>query len=160
MKKQIFNLILLVSAFIFTSGSVLVAQPDPASHERKMPGKEFMREKLNLSQDQKDKIKSMRLDNEKKLIDVRAGIEKLKLELREMTESRKIDENKVLDITKKISSLQADMKEIHVKTWLKTYNLLDDKQKETYLKITPILKEKMQEMKKNIRKKIEIRRER
>lgn len=165
MKKQIVGYFIITFFLVLLSGTVLFAQQEqePKNHpdqkEHQTPKKEFLREKLKLTKEQKDKIKEMRLENEKKSIDISAEIKKLKLELRAMTEKKNITDDKVLEITRKISFLQSDMKESHVKQWLATYNLLDDKQKETFLKTSPILKEKMGEMRKNIRKRFEDRRD-
>jgi hypothetical protein len=156
MKKQIVKYFLSAFVFVLLSGTTLFAQQQAADpKERQAPKKEFVREKLKLSKEQKEKIKNLRLESEKKSIDISAEIKKQKLELKELTGNKNITDDKVLEITRKISSLQADMKEIHVKQWLATYNLLDDKQKELFLRTSPILKEKMGEMRKNIRKRFE-----
>lgn len=108
--------------------------------ERKLKGNGIKKE-LNLTQEQQDQIARLRLDNQKKAIDIRSEIQKNKLQMKEIFMNKNIDGDKILSLTKKNSDLQSELKTNRVSTWLKIYNLLDDKQKETFRKNAPMLRE-------------------
>lgn len=99
----------------------------------KMPrhNKRMLKE-LNLTDDQKSQIDKLQSDNQLKAIDQRADIAKLRLQIKDEMNNKTINESKVLDLTKKVSDIQAQLKASAVSTHIKIYNLLDDKQKEIW----------------------------
>lgn len=142
MKKTIaITLILGLMALIPSSSSF--AQEGKGM--KNAPMRKMMKE-LNLSQDQKDQISKFRTDNQKKNIDLKAEIEKTRIQIKEELNQKNPDEGKIIDLSKKVSSIQADMKAGAISTWFKTYKILDDKQKEVFKKATPMFLEKGREM--------------
>lgn len=105
-----------------------------------------MLEQLNLTPDQKDQIAKLRTENQKKMIDLKSEIQKTRLEIKDQMRQKDPDESKILDLTKKISSIQSEMKQNAISTWFKSYRLLDDKQKEVFKKFAPMLRASAGEM--------------
>ncbi|MEI7812068.1 MAG: periplasmic heavy metal sensor [Ignavibacteria bacterium] len=111
----------------------------------KMWGKGLIKQ-LNLTQEQKDQIQKFRIENQKKLIDMKAEAAKIHLQMKESMTAKNLDENTILDLSKKVSGIQADIKTSMLAAWFKAYKILDDKQKETFIKFAPMLKEKAGKM--------------
>lgn len=141
MKKQMINIIAIALVALLPLGS-LFAQPQ-GKGQGKFPGRQKMLQELNLTQDQKDQIAKLRLDHQKQMVDYRSGIAKTRLEIKDLFLNKNVEEGKVLDLTKKVSDMQADMKASRVKHWFQVYNLLNDQQKETFRKHAPMLGENM-----------------
>jgi Spy/CpxP family protein refolding chaperone len=96
---------------------------------------------LNLTDTQKDQIDKLRYEHKKEVTDLRYEIKKNRIEIEELLKSSNLDENKIRSYVDKNSDLQAKIKKSALNLWFKTYNLLDDKQKETWRKESPLLNE-------------------
>ncbi|HEX2960285.1 MAG TPA: hypothetical protein VHO43_00740 [Ignavibacteriales bacterium] len=79
------------------------------------------------------------------MVDYRSDIAKTRLDIKNLFTSNNPDEGKILDLTKKVSGIQADMKASSIKNWFQIYNLLNDQQKETFRKMAPGFLERMGE---------------
>ena len=102
-----------------------------------------MIKELNLTDQQKDELAKLRSEHQKSTIDLRANIQKIRVEIKDELREKNLNENKILSLTKKISDLQAQLKESAVKMWLDSYKLLDDKQREIWKEHAPMLMENM-----------------
>jgi Spy/CpxP family protein refolding chaperone len=127
---------LLISAILMTALSTY-AQPNKCGMNPQGNIKLF--KELNLTDQQKDEIAKLRSEHQKQAIDLKADIQKLRIEIKDQLREKNLNEDKILSITKKISDLQAQLKESAVKTWLDSYKLLDEKQKETWKEHAPML---------------------
>jgi Spy/CpxP family protein refolding chaperone len=92
---------------------------------------------LNLTDSQKEQIEKLRSSHQLKAIDLKAEIAKLRIQIKDEMNNKTIDESKVLSLTKKVSDLQAQLKESAVSMHIKSYNLLDEKQKEIWKENRP-----------------------
>ncbi|MCU7492182.1 MAG: Spy/CpxP family protein refolding chaperone [Bacteroidota bacterium] len=144
MKRQIVNILAVALIAVLPLGS-LFAQQQQGKGQGKMPGRQKMLQELNLSQDQKDQIQKLRTEHQKQMVDYRSDIAKTRLDIKNLFTSNNPDEDKILDLTKKVSGIQADMKASSIKNWFQIYNLLNDQQKETFRKMAPMLRERMGE---------------
>lgn len=102
--------------------------------------KDFKKE-LNLTNQQKDDLSKIRSEQQKKIIDLNAELQKVRIDLKNEIKNINLNEDKILSLTAKTSELQAKIKETRTTMWLKSYKLLDDKQKEIWKKSTPLLAE-------------------
>ncbi|MCU7495094.1 MAG: periplasmic heavy metal sensor [Ignavibacteria bacterium] len=135
MKRQIINIIAVALVAILPLGSMFAQ----AKGQGKFQGRQKMLQELNLTQDQKDQIAKLRLEHQKQMIDYRSDVAKTRLEIKNLFLNKDVNENKVLDLTKKVSDMQADMKASSIKHWFQIYSLLNDQQKETFRKTAPML---------------------
>ena len=144
------QLISLVTAILLIVGSSLIAQPyNGNGHGMKMGmkkgngatvgyqnGNRFdrMQALLNLTDDQKAKISDLRFEHEQMAIETRSEIQKNRLVVRKMMTDNKIDNDKLLKITKENNELQGKIKLSRTTMWLDVYTMLDDTQKENWTK--------------------------
>lgn len=129
--KKYFLIIALIAIVI---AAPLAAQKGNDNDSR--PRHKMLAE-LNLTDSQKEQLEKLRSDHQLKAIDLKADIEKLHVQIKDEMNNKTIDESKVLSLTKKVSDLQAQLKESAVSMRIKSYNLLDDKQKEIWKENRP-----------------------
>lgn len=129
-KLSILVVMLLVSVLSFSN---ITAQPFMHKMGPKFERGRFMNE-LNLTDAQQKKVNQLRFDNQKKIIDLKAQIEKKRLAIREMMVNNDVNGNKLLTLTNSISDLQSKMKSSKVKMWLDTYNILNKDQQKLWVK--------------------------
>ena len=96
-------------------------------------------ENLDLTKEQKNQIDKFRLEHRKEAIDLRADISKNRLQIEELMKDQNLDESKIRSLVNTNSELQAKLKESALNMWLKSYSVLDDKQKELWREHTPWL---------------------
>jgi len=84
---------------------------------------------LKLTPEQETKFNDLTYQHRQEAIDVRAKIQKNRLELEKMVNDNKIDEKKLFQLTDENSKLQGNMKNSAVKNWLEINKILNDEQK-------------------------------
>jgi Spy/CpxP family protein refolding chaperone len=141
MKKLVVSGVIFTTLLLFTN---LFAQPKMKHDE--MPGHFKLFKELNLTDQQKDDLSKLRSEHQKQAIDLRSQIQKLRVDIKDQLHEKNLDENKILDLTKKVSDLQARLKESTVKMWLNSYKLLDEKQQEIWRKNAPMFMDRMNMM--------------
>lgn len=139
MKQNILKAVIIILIAAIPAGSIFAQKMK--GRDRVHGGKRLLQE-LNLTQEQQDQIAKLRLDNQKKMVDLKADVAQTRLQIKEELMQKEPNEGKVIDLTKKVSSLQSQMKENAISMWFKTYRLLDDKQKEVFKKAAPGLMER------------------
>lgn len=150
MKRQIKNLVAIAIIALLPLGSLLAQQQQPQQQQQqgkgqpgKFQGRQKFLQELNLTQDQKDQIQKLRSDHQKQMVDYKSDIAKTRIDIKNLFQSNNPDEGKILDLTKKVSDTQADMKASSIKNWFQIYNLLNDQQKATFRKMAPMMRERM-----------------
>ncbi len=103
------------------------------------PKLKHLKKELNLTDKQQDEILKIRSEHQKKMVDLRADLQKVRIDIKDQMKETNLNEEKILSLTAKASELQAKIKETSVNMWLKSYNLLDDKQKEVWKKYSPLM---------------------
>lgn len=128
MKK---NLIVTIVFAVLFSGSMF-AQPEGFGMGKRSYGKMQLKEKLNLSEEQEKQFNDITYEHQSETIDLRAKVQKNRLELKNSFDDKNVDEQKVLALTEENSKLHAQLKQSSVKTWLAIYKTLDGEQKEIW----------------------------
>lgn len=129
--------ILLAVAAIFA----LSLFTDSFAQMERMKMREKMRdrieEKLNLTDSQKAKIEEMRVNHQKKMIDLNANLEKKKVELRALRNSEKLNRSDLVKLTKEISEIKNSMAIEKANHHMDIYEILDNNQKQIWREMKP-----------------------
>lgn len=126
MKKL--SIILIISGFIFVFYSNINSQQNfPRGFGFQM------HEKLNLTDAQKNKIEEMKINHQKKMIDLRSNLDKARLDLKEYVSKGNIERNKFLALEEKVAQNRETIRKSFVNHKLDIYELLDANQKKTFL---------------------------
>ncbi len=99
-------------------------------------------EKLNLTEKQKEDFDKIRFSHEETTIDLTAKLKKNRLELKKMIGEKSIDGNELMKITEKGNNLRSELVTSKTKMWLEVYKILDDSQKEVWVKHFKMMGEK------------------
>lgn len=111
-------------------GNILVfSQPDQMGSRG-----ERIKALLKLTPEQEKKFDDLKYQHLQGAVDLRAKIQKNRLELKKIIDSGVIDEKKILQLTDENSKLQGDLKYSAVKRGLDVYKMLNDEQKEIWTK--------------------------
>lgn len=136
MKKQVVAILFLTLLILpFQLTAQMRHKGEAPRHDG--PRHEAMMEKLNLTDQQEEQIEKLRSEHKLKMIDVRAEIKKLEVQLNDEKRKTDLDENKILSITKQIGDLRTNLQTQRTEMWLSIYNLLDDRQKELWKEHRP-----------------------
>ena len=103
-----------------------------AGKERDQRGefKHMIMRRLNLNDEQKDKVSQLHSDLQRKQIDLRAKISELRVDVRELFRAQQPDQAKIDDAIEKIAKLQTDMKHARLAFWFDVNkNLTPEQQK-------------------------------
>ena len=125
------KLVVLLLAASITFSSAIFAQP---FKHKPMDGKKRITQLLKLNDSQLKKFNEIRFTNQEKMIDLRAKIRKNQLKIREMAASKNISKSAVMNLVDKISSLRSTMAKQKMGMWFDVYNILDDTQKDIWVK--------------------------
>jgi len=128
MKKLI--VLLLVGSIVFAS-STMFAQP---FNRKPMNGQKQITQLLKLNDSQLKKFNELRFANQEKIIDLKAKIQKDRLKIREMAASKNINKSTIMGLIDEISSLRSTMAKQRMEMWFDVYNILDDTQKDIWVK--------------------------
>ena len=129
--KRFFSFIILI---LFLA-SATFAQPMAAQNPPMGPppqGHPQMYRALNLTDQQRSQIEDLHLALQKKLIPLRADLQKLRSEYKLMLINDKVSESKLKAQLQKISDLRAQMAFEQAKTKRKIRSLLNDEQKKKF----------------------------
>lgn len=89
---------------------------------------------LNLTEQQKEKMKEIKFNQEESNIETQAKLKKNRLEIKRLITNNNFDENKLMALVEKSGDLESVIKKSKVKTWLEIRNILNDEQKDIWLK--------------------------
>jgi Spy/CpxP family protein refolding chaperone len=132
-KTKLFALSIL--SFFVLGTSFLNAQDKKIlKFKNEGPMKWEMKNDLNLTEDQKDKFDDLDLQHEKKMIDLRAELDKSKLMKRELIKKGKINKNDYLAAEERIMQAENKIQMEKAKLKMDKYALLDENQKDNFIK--------------------------
>jgi len=120
------TILFLTSFFLLSIG--VCAQP-------KLDTKKSCADTLKLTDEQKVQLKNIRFDNRKKTIDLRAEIQKARIDVESVISSNKPDRSTFEKLNKTIAALQLEQKMILFDTDAKVKSILTDDQKKLYEQI-------------------------
>lgn len=122
--------LIVVLAILFSI--TLVNQEMFAQKREHRDGKNFrmdMKERLNLTDEQEDKIESLRLAHQEKMIKFKADLDLKELEIRKIKSSDKITRSEMIRIEKEINVIKNEMALERVNHQMDVYENLDAQQK-------------------------------
>lgn len=99
-------------------------------------GKDFridMKERLNLTEEQEDKIESLRIAHQEKMIKFKADLDLKELEIRKMKSSDKISRGEMIRIEKEINVIKNEMALERVNHQMDVYDNLDANQRKIWM---------------------------
>ncbi|MGE5364197.1 MAG: Spy/CpxP family protein refolding chaperone [Bacteroidota bacterium] len=132
---------LLIMVLLVLQNALGAQTPANDRKDCRMPGRKGMIEKLNLTDQQKQEISRIKSEYQKKMIDMRAEIKKLRIDLKTLLAQKDFSESKILSLTDEISKIQSELKRSEVKMWIDSYKQLDEQQKEIWKNRAPMLRE-------------------
>jgi Spy/CpxP family protein refolding chaperone len=130
MKSNIF-------AIIVVALTVLMVQNGFAQERMncKKNGNQFpMFQKLNLTEAQQDQVVTLRLNNQMEMIDLKANLQKKKLELIELKHKGNYTRETYIDNVEAINSAKNEIEILKANCQMDIYQLLDDNQKKEWNK--------------------------
>ena len=140
----------LLSFLIVIAGAFTLAQKQRENRKDNVRGK--MIEKLNLTDQQQTQIEEFRFTHKKKMIDLRADVEKKKLGLKELQSSANFSRGDYITKVGEIISAENIIKLERANHRMDVYELLDAEQQETWNKIKMMKNGKHNKMKKHYKK--------
>jgi Spy/CpxP family protein refolding chaperone len=88
--------------------------------------------KLDLTKDQETKIEALRIEHQKKMVDMRADLEKALLEKKQLLAKGDYSRNDFINVTNKLSKIRETMNTSRANHQMDIYDLLDKTQKEKW----------------------------
>lgn len=95
----------------------------------KFNNKQHAMKELDLTEQQKEKIKEIKFKYAEANIDTEAKLKMNKLEIKKLLSNKNIDESELMSLLEKGSDIKLTMKKSKVKMWLEIRNILDENQK-------------------------------
>lgn len=89
-------------------------------------------ELLDLTPSQEKEFNKLKYDFKKKQIDIRAKIQTLRVELRELFEADKPDRTEIEKKLRELNDIQLKMRLNHLDHWFAVYKILDEKQQKIW----------------------------
>ncbi len=148
------RIIISAIAIFFFSSLAITAQPKMGLGDKCCDGprmKERMIEKLNLSDEQKDKIAQLKLEAQKQSLEFKNEIEKNHLSIKQELLKDNVNEDAILKLANRNGELKNKIKNVHIKTWFKIYNLLNADQKKEFKKSFGRMMDEAQKMKRRMK---------
>lgn len=126
MRKSFFNIIFL-GILLSLSISSVYAQPMKRQNIR-----QNIYSKLNLTDEQQDKIEQLRINHQKKMVDLRADLEKSQLELKDLMIKGNYSRTDYLKIVQNIQKKREVMSTERANHQMDIYEILTPEQKEIW----------------------------
>jgi Spy/CpxP family protein refolding chaperone len=107
--------------------SLAIAQPG-----RGFAGDDRCINQMDLTKDQETKIEALRIDHQKKMVDMRAELEKALLDKKQLLAKGDYSRNDFINVTNKLSKIRETMNTSRANHQMDIYDLLDKTQKEKW----------------------------
>lgn len=91
-----------------------------------------MQEQLNLTDQQENKLEDLRTSHQEKMIDLRAELDKARIENKRLRRSENINRNELLNQTKKMGEIKNKMAEARTNHYMDVYESLTDEQRKIW----------------------------
>ena len=131
-KSKLF-LFTALSLFVLTASFLQAQEKKVYKFKKGEPFNWEMKADLKLSEDQKKQFDDLDLQSEKKMIDLRADLEKSKLMKRELINKSNFTKNDYLSAEEKILQAENKIQMEKAKLKMDKYSLLDENQKKIYM---------------------------
>lgn len=123
--------LLLALLLLIASAGLLYAQPGGRG-ERGRPGLREQMEKLDLTSEQRAAMRDIRVATQKNMIDLRADLQKKRIEMGELMQEDGVDRNRVEGLTREIADLQVRQKMLLFDSRHEVMKLLSAEQQEQF----------------------------
>ncbi len=120
----------LVAALVIAAAVNFYPQKADQPQGEQLRGRMF--EKLNLTDDQKDKIDQLRLKHQEEMIDLRADMQKKRLAVKELQQKVNYSRSDYLDLVKDLNASRDKIAVARANHRMDIYELLTDQQKEIF----------------------------
>ncbi len=141
MKNSIIALIVVVT---FIASVIINAQPMPMKNKRPAQGMMMHRmelmKKLNLTDQQKEKMADLRISFQKKMIDLKSDLQKSKLDLKELKAKSDFNRNDVIAAVEKINKSRDAISLAVANHLLDMYQILTPEQQKIWKEQAPLFK--------------------
>lgn len=107
--------------------SLAIAQPG-----RGFAGDDRCINKLDLTKDQETKIEALRIEHQKKMVDMRAELEKALLDKKQLLAKGDYSRNDFINVTNRLSKIRETMNTSRANHQMDIYDMLDKTQKEKW----------------------------
>jgi len=139
MKTNLIILTVFLSA-LFISGNIYSQEfPGKNREKRMMEFKDKMKDRLNLTDEQMDKIEALKLSHRKEMIDLRANLEKKEVELAELKNTLNFSRDSYMNKINEIIAAKNKIEIARANHQMDVYQLLTDQQKKEWNKITEMM---------------------
>ncbi len=128
--KKSFLIIGIITALVIAAAVNFYPQQSDAPGNAQFRGK--MAEKLNLTDDQKDKIDQLRLKNQEEMIDLRADLQKKRLAVEQLRQKGDYSRSNYLDLVNGLNASRNKIAVAKANHRMDVYELLTDQQKEIF----------------------------
>lgn len=91
-----------------------------------------LHEELNLTAEQESKLDDLRNEHQKQMIDLRAELDKARLENQTLRRSDELNRSDILDQTNKMNSIKNKMAEMRTNHFMDVYSNLNDEQRKIW----------------------------
>jgi len=135
------NILISFIIIVFTFGLV---NAQPRREEGRLKNKNVW-ERLNLTDEQKEKVQSFRLKHQKEMIDLKADLEKAELALNELKAKKNFSRSDYLNAVEKINDAENKISLSRADHRMDVYELLTDEQKKEFWEFGPKFRMRMHE---------------
>ncbi len=127
-------IIALGTFFLFS----LVSFSQPKQKFHKKDFKENITEKLNLSEEQENKISDLRTAHQKEMIDLKADLEKKMIDMKELKKNQDLSRTEMISAVENINTIKNTMAISQANHKMDVLELLNDDQKKIWLEVEPM----------------------
>ena len=139
---------LLISGNVFSQGF-----PGGDRGKNEMRSRDRIKEKLNLSDEQVDKIEALQLSHRKEMINLKADVELKEVELDELKSTINFSRDAYLNKVKEIIATKDKIAIAQANHRMDIYQLLDDNQKKEWNKMSRMMHDRKHQMMRKMRDK-------
>lgn len=123
----------VLSLVVFLTSVSCAQEKKIFKFKKDAPVKWESKDDLNLTDEQREKFDDLDLQHEKKMIDLRAELDKSRLMKREVTKKGNFNKNDYIAAEEKIMQAENKIHMEKVKLKMEKYSLLDEKQRKNFL---------------------------
>lgn len=128
--KKLFLIGGLITALVIAAAINFYPQQTSTPQGERFRGR--MMEKLNLTDDQKDKIEQLKLKHQEEMIDLRADMQKKRLAVKELRQKGNYSRSDFLNLVNDLSASRSKIAAARANHRMDVYELLTDQQKQTF----------------------------
>jgi len=140
MKNLIYALSIIILSSFISSGDGLAQQKQKSD---RMNFRGNMIEKMNLSDEQKDKIAELRTKNQKEMIDLKAELQKKMIDKREYKRNSDLTRAELISSVKEINKIKEQIAVARANHQMDVYELLTPEQKKIWQEHKPMMRDHM-----------------